>query len=104
MRKRIARLALVPLSFVAVIAACSNPTPDDACKAAQEKFNTCAKAESEKWGDKQVATCKEDLGAAVKTEGKKDWPKTVKKCAGMSDCETAKMCMAILLVGAGKKK
>jgi hypothetical protein len=71
------------------------PTPEAACNSVKEMFDRCGKA-GDKWGDSQMQKCVTDVRAA-------GYEKSVKKCSEMKDCETAKTCVMIMLVGANKK-
>src|SRR5689334_22657 len=78
------------------LASCAPPTPEQACKAAAARFNECG---TEKWGDKQIATCKADFEA---TTTMKDYTKTLKKCSEMKECEISEKCMMVILVAVGE--
>ena len=82
------------VGFIFTALACK-PTPEAACQKASETMNRCTGGK-DVWGDKQMSKCVEDTRAA-------GYEKTVKKCAEMKDCEAAKTCLMIMLVGADKK-
>jgi hypothetical protein len=72
------------------------PTPEAACKSVGDMFERCHKAGDTPWGDKQMTKCVEETRAA-------GYEKSVKKCSELKDCESARTCVMIMLVGASKK-
>ena len=91
------------LLIAAAVIGCA-PSNDEACKAAAAGFTRCAKGDEIQWGDKQIDTCKKNLdtlGAKDKDRAKSS-AKAIKKCSQMEDCESAKMCLMVLLVDDAK--
>src|SRR5690348_7474479 len=92
--RKIAALSLVGLLVLGLVAC--KPTPDAACQAAAATFQRCAKGGDVKWSAPQMDKCVTNVRNA-------GYEKAVKKCADMKDCETARTCLMIMLVGADKR-
>jgi len=84
------------LGVVLTASLACTPTPEASCKAVGDMFTRCKKDGDAPWGDKQMNKCVEDVRAS-------HYEKSVKKCSEMKDCDTARTCVMIMLVGANKK-
>ena len=87
------------VAMIGLFGACAPPTAEQACQAAASTFNRCGKTTQEKWGDRQISSCKADFAASATM---KDYTKTLKKCSEMADCDLAKKCMMTILVAVGE--
>lgn len=82
----------------------NTPSIDEACQAGKKVFDRCGKPE-QKWEDRQLNMCKDDLAkvAAKNAASAASFQRKLMICDQIQECEKATLCVMMMAVDAGKE-